>query len=34
MHGIADERHLVFECPAFQPVQDTFPTLYGAGVII
>ena len=33
MHGIADERHLVSECPAFQPVRDTFPTLYGAGVI-
>ena len=33
MHGIANERHLVFECPALQPVRDKFPILYGAGVI-
>ena len=29
MPGIADERHLIFECVAFQPVRDRFPTLFG-----
>jgi hypothetical protein len=29
MPGIADERHLIFECVAVQPVRDRFPTLFG-----
>ena len=29
MPGVADERHLVFECPAMQPVRDQFPHLFG-----
>ena len=26
---MADERHLVFECPAMQPVRDQFAHLFG-----
>ena len=29
MPGVADERHLVFECPAMQPVRDQFAHLFG-----
>ena len=29
MPGVADERHLVFECPAMQLVSDQFAHLFG-----
>ena len=28
-HQMADERHLVSECPAMQPVRDQFPHFFG-----
>ena len=28
LHVVHDERHLVFECPAMQPVRDCYPALF------
>ena len=30
MH-VDDEKHLVFDCPAMQPVRDRYPALFGRG---
>ena len=32
MHALGDERHMVFECPAMQPVRDRFPGLFAANI--
>ena len=33
MHSIGDERHVVFECAALQPVRDKFPILFGDNIV-
>ena len=32
LHAIHDERHLVLECPAMQPVRDHYPALFSPGL--
>ena len=33
MHVLGDERNMLFECPAMQPVQDRYAALFGPGVV-
>ena len=33
MHIVGDERHVIFECAALQPVRDKFPELFGDTIL-
>ena len=33
MHALGDERHMLFECPALQPVRDRYAALFGPSIV-
>ena len=33
MHVLGDERHMLLECPAMQPVWDRYAALFGPGIV-
>ena len=33
MHTLGDERHLIFECPAVQPIRAKYPSLFGTTIV-